>query len=268
MTNIRDLVQSIKTDRIHGASELANHTLEVLSEVTLAIQAEEPQHIVEVIRMVAEDIQQARPTMAPVSYCTKLYLQLMEQVACESKSVLELKNQVARLVNLIQDEMATKKSMVIEKAAVIAAESQVVLTCSYSSTVMQALVTARNFNNTLKALVVESVYEGISYGQIMAQRLSEASVKCVLIPDNAIVKGLKEAKLILLGADSIMPDGSVINGYPSLLTAELAKQAIPPVPVLVIGESIKKCAEKLTDIEDGFELVPSDLITRIITDQG
>ncbi|MBM2815513.1 MAG: hypothetical protein HW421_2275 [Ignavibacteria bacterium] len=67
---------------------------------------------------------------------------------------------------------------------------------------------------------------------------------------------------ILTGADKILLDGSVVNGFPSLEVAKLNQKKIP---FYVIGESFKYSSSQ--SIEDGFDIIPAEFITKIFSDE-
>ena len=83
-------------------------------------------------------------------------------------------------------------------------------------------------------------------------------------------KYIKDASLALVGADSILPDGTLINGIP---TSNLAKAASNNgIPFYCVCETakfdIQNDRSKQNKLEPGFETIPLELITGIITEEG
>jgi translation initiation factor 2B subunit (eIF-2B alpha/beta/delta family) len=73
-----------------------------------------------------------------------------------------------------------------------------------------------------------------------------------------------------VGADNFLCDGSLINGAPTYKLAEKAKEC--GIPFYSVCETTKAntmsyLGEK-THLKEGFELIPSNLITGIITEKG
>ncbi|GAI73282.1 unnamed protein product, partial [marine sediment metagenome] len=69
-------------------------------------------------------------------------------------------------------------------------------------------------------------------------------------------------------ADSVLRDGSLINGLP---TCELALAAKGKLPFYVVCETLKfnpRVSSKHVKLEEGFDLTPPELITGIITEAG
>ncbi len=71
-----------------------------------------------------------------------------------------------------------------------------------------------------------------------------------------------------MGADSVLRDGRLINGLP---TYELALAAKGRLPFYVVCETLKfnpRVSSMQVKLEEGFDLIPPELITGIITEAG
>jgi ribose 1,5-bisphosphate isomerase len=78
---------------------------------------------------------------------------------------------------------------------------------------------------------------------------------------------------VLLGADTVFRDGTICNKIGTIPLARAARDA--EVPVVVAAELIKLApvpgahAPDLADFErELFELIPADLITEVVTEEG
>ena len=86
------------------------------------------------------------------------------------------------------------------------------------------------------------------------------------MPDDELPSAVRQADLALIGADSVLPDGAVVNGTPSGLLAETAHNA--GRPVIVAAGPTKRVEEdspalvwlRRGRLEAGFDLVPAELI--------
>ena len=65
----------------------------------------------------------------------------------------------------------------------------------------------------------------------------------------------------MVGADTLLPDGGIINGWPTLGLAQAARHMIP---LYAVCEAYKMSANPV--IQAGYELVPASLITKVVTD--
>ena len=120
-----------------------------------------------------------------------------------------------------------------------------------------ALASGKRFS----AAAVESRSGGTAYGERVLEEVWALGVAGVLVHDDAIYEGVSEADMVLVGADKLIRGGSIVNGWPTLSLAHRARGA---VPLYVVCESFK--LDDDPSVEEGFDLVRSDLITRVSTD--
>lgn len=101
-----------------------------------------------------------------------------------------------------------------------------ILTHSYSSTVIAAIKFAYNKKKEIQVIVTES--RPLFEGRKTANELSEYGIPTTLVSDAAAGLFIKNADMVLLGADSLLTNGEIINKagtYPMALAA--AYQGIP-----------------------------------------
>lgn len=157
-----------------------------------------------------------------------------------------------------------------EFGAKMIGNGDVVITCSYSSTVCQTLKIAHSELVQFQVIAAESKYRGNNYGDITAEQLGQYNVAETVIKDNELNRHMQDATIALVGSDSILPDGTLINGIP---THKLAKASSNKrIPLYCICETAKFCIQnyesKHRNPEPGFERIPLSLITGIITEKG
>jgi translation initiation factor 2B subunit (eIF-2B alpha/beta/delta family) len=94
-----------------------------------------------------------------------------------------------------------------------------------------------------------------------------------LVEDDEAPGRVREASILLIGADTVFLDGTICNKVGTIPLAKAAAEA--GVPTVVAAEVIKLApvpgsqAPELADIERSlFELVPPELITEVVTEEG
>jgi translation initiation factor 2B subunit (eIF-2B alpha/beta/delta family) len=172
-------------------------------------------------------------------------------------------------------------------ATSILANNDVIMTQSFSSTVMDAFKAAsRKF--TLNAIVTRSGTSKI--GEITAQEIQKFGVRVTYIDDTAIGLYINQVKKIFVGADRICADGCLVNGVGTYLMALAANKH--NIPVYVLCESLKidpglECSQaeleeknpnemvmqgvfpaKITVKNPYFDITPIELVTALITEDG
>ena len=211
-----------------------------------------------------------KPNMAPIQ---NLVAQIVYEInAFEENDLASLRNFATSRIDELRKESknAVKKSA--EWGATLISNSDLLATCSYSSTVYETLKVATKQGKTFKVFVAESKTEdnNLQYGQTMATSLKSIQIATEVFPDNQICRIIPKAKHVLVGADSLLYDGSIINGTPTHKVTLRAKEK--GIPVYSIWETAKvntlNILGKKIHLEKGFELVPTNRISKIITEKG
>ncbi len=87
-----------------------------------------------------------------------------------------------------------------------------------------------------------------------------------IVPDGDIKQNMPRVGKVLVGADSILADGTLINGIPTYELASAARES--DIPVYSVCETAKFNAQGQIELEEGFDRIPPDLVTGIITERG
>lgn len=142
-----------------------------------------------------------------------------------------------------------------------------VLTHSNSATVRETL----SHNEPAKVLC--TVSSPVEEGRTLFEELTEADVDAELVEDGDAPNRMREATVLLIGADTVFRDGAICN---KIGTIPLAKAALATgIPAVVAAEVVKLApvpgaqAPDLADFErELFELIAADLITEVVTEEG
>lgn len=268
-SNVYDEVGEIEKDTHRGARELTVVALEGLRRSIKQFQASNEQELTGFLLTAARAFAQARPSMISITNS-------MSTVAYDVLRHAVVQGGLRECVLHMIDEQLTRLEKafgnVISNAANLVKHNSTVITCSYSSTVLETLIgigrTGRSFK--VLALPSPSLNESIEYGVLMCERLHDAGIRAAVIGEEMIEKHVRFVDIALVGADSILPDGSVINGSPTLRLARESSNCnkqfcvasetwkINPLPLLGIKPPIEK----------GMERIPSDLVTTFATEDG
>lgn len=151
----------------------------------------------------------------------------------------------------------------IEETAAMIQDGATILTCSYSGTILEACSGASGAGKRLEVITLRSKSGDVAYGERMAESLAARGIRARVRPDDVSVPELAPLTMALIGADRVRPDGSLVNGVPSLLLAEHVHGI---APLYVAAETFK--LDDAETIEDGFEAVPAGLVTGYVTDRG
>jgi translation initiation factor 2B subunit (eIF-2B alpha/beta/delta family) len=157
---------------------------------------------------------------------------------------------------------------------------------SYSSTIVNLLTKFKNYSLELYVLESRPLFEGQKTAEFLSQYF-----KTHLIIDAAIGKYIDQIDFVLIGVDSILKDGSIINKigtYPLALLARINEIGVYAVCDSYkynlrshLGESVlieekpakevynKKVINNFLEIHNYyFDITPSQYITKIISNLG
>ena len=259
---IADRLTHLRADRIRGASELAEEALAIVGVAASSLTGQSATDLRRQLLDLAHELAEARPTMAPTAYWVGRFRQSLPDAAGEDvASYRAAATELARKLRL--DAQSARFRIAATAARLIRPGSRVV-TASYSSLVVAALQQAPT---PLHVTALASLgRDGRSHGETLVARVTRPGVSAEVAPDAAPSTAVQTADLVLLGADAIWPDGSIVNGVPSRALAEAAQAA--GCPVYVLAERAKALAGPLEPAEPGFEVVPARFLTELITENG
>ncbi|MEN6460578.1 MAG: hypothetical protein ABFC94_04310 [Syntrophomonas sp.] len=270
MNSLSKRIEAIRNDRSHGASELTRQALKIMQDAARASTADNPLEFLDDMRRIAGNLIITRTTMVSIrNSISRFMFKLIAECAKSDNNLESLQTwSVQTTVDLI-NIVAEARDKAIINATEFIPDGARLLTCSYSSTVIDTLKHTVTSGKSFNIMVLESQFGRFKYGEMAAARLAEKGIACTVIPDKQIKAILPQSDMILIGADAVLTDGSIINGCPSLVLARVAAENMPPVPVYSICESIKFYPGKTLSLEEeGFDLIPAQLIKGIITEDA
>ncbi len=252
-----DRIEELRRDRSHGGSWLARHAVETLVQEAAA-PAADAEELLEHLAAVARDLAAARPEMGSVAAATG------RLVAAATRSWALSASELRRLVldearALLEGRDRAARAIAVQLGPRL--QDSVVLTHSCSATVREAVL------RTPPTRLLCTVCEG--EGQRFAEELRDADVAVEFIEDAEAPKAARGVRLVLLGADTIYRDGTLLNRRGTRAIAEAA--ATSRVAVVVATETIKlapfPAPHDPVDAER-TDLTPADLIEQYVTEEG
>lgn len=266
--SVSPTVRSVTRDDEHGSAYLSVRALEVLRDRAGLLDAEgaSDADAWDELADLATRLRTARPGMAGVRNRVNRTMADADGDPWAVETVAEAAIERA----------ATADARAARRAAPLI-DDEVVLTLSRSGTVLGAF--ADGTPRRIVTLASNPGNEGIDVAESLAD---EHTV--TIAPDAAAGHLLSEADRVLVGADAIGPDGTVLNKVGTRTVAVVA--ASEGVPVTVVAASDKVDADGTLRIEsagrstvyDGdapvdvasplFDRTPPELVDRIVTERG
>ena len=242
---------------------MARRAVETLAELT-RLEVRSCDDLLEELRDAGRELAACRPGVGAVAGAVGRVL-----AAAGHESHLDLDN----LRRLIQEEAQALDDARRRAAASITIQLRerlngvTVLTHSASGTVREA------FQQSEPAKVVCTVSEPVGEGRAFAEEWRAAGMDTELVEDAEAPARVADASILLIGADTVFRDGTICNKVGTIPLAKAASEA--GIPTIVAAEVIKLApvpgaqAPDLADFErELFELIPADLITEVVTEEG
>ncbi|MEF8778269.1 MAG: initiation factor 2B [Natronomonas sp.] len=259
-------VRTVETDTEHGASFVSLRALEVLRDSAAVAVASGERY--DSVAATARKLCSARPSMGVIA--TRID-RVMARAERTSASILD------RAISACKEAVEADQAAA-ERAASFLGDR--VFTLSRSGTVHSALEAAR----PASVFVAESrpAREGID----TAERLADAGLETTVLVDAAIEEVITERDIdtVLVGADTVLEDGSVVNKIGTQTAVRAARAA--RIDSYVVCSQDKIAPETTFDPEFGsaetvydgdgdlevhnptFERVPPSALSSIITEEG
>jgi translation initiation factor 2B subunit (eIF-2B alpha/beta/delta family) len=236
---LAERVEQVANDDTHGASWLAVQAVDAVCEAVEL--GEDPIEL-------GRKLVQARPAMGAIAGALGRVLasgRSDEQVLEEARALVESRERASRAISVL-----------------LAPHIQgVVMTHSASATVREAL------EYTPPERVICTVSEPVGEGRELAENLRGAGITADVVDDTDAEHAVGTVDLLLIGADTVFRDGSLVNKIGTAGLAEAAKRA--GVPVIVACEVMKVTPVDARDPgEERFDLTPPKHVDRYVTEEG
>jgi len=226
-------VAAIRDDRANGASFLAREAALAMREAAARSQAADTAALLAEQAELAKLLMAARPAMASVY---NMVFRLQKAISNQKT----LDRESARRYITATTDAAIKESLeavgaIARHGASLLAHDRSVLTHSYSATVRAVLEAALRDNPNLEVVVTRS--GAGRTGERTVRELAAAGRRITFIDDTAMCLALESVDRVLVGADRICADGTLVNGVGTCPLAMAARRY--EVPLYCCCETLK-----------------------------
>ncbi|MFB3132734.1 MAG: initiation factor 2B, partial [Rhodothermales bacterium] len=274
-SRVAPTVESIRSDRVHGSARLSYRALEVLRDRAgwMIHQKEDTQTDWAILSALARRLLEARPSMAALRNRVNRVMH-----TCRDEPLAEA---IEREAQAGIERALTADEGTAQRAAGYVAGRRV-FTLSRSGTVLDAL---RQADPPPTMIVIAESRPG-GEGAEVADELAREGRNVMLVPDTVLLQLFEQERVdvALVGADTVLPSGGVVNKVGTHLAALAAKQH--HLPFYVASASDKVSTDDEPHLEMGnpddlyagpapvevfcplFEVTPAKLLSGIITEYG
>lgn len=279
MDEIEQRMNAVRNDREHGSRWLVRETLQILRDLAAQVQSQQGSEAQHMPRLydVGKQLAQARPSMAALASAVGQVL----HVEGGSEAVKKAAEQLLQEYDTATSRIATYAAPFLKG---------MLMTCSISGTVQEVCTAHKETIERVIALEGRPRYEGRG----MARALSQQGIAVTLITDAQADIFLPQCNAVVVGADSILANGDVLNKAGTALLGWAAQGHF--IPFYVLCETLKisphtwsetNRQENMAMLEEKegtevlehpiegvtvrnfyFDHTPAQLVSKVITEQG
>jgi len=285
---IQKTFQDIKSLKIQGATDVAIAIMRAISVYASRAKVNDLSIFKKKIKKAADLLLLARPTEPMAQNGVKI---ILSQLKTEKKSISLAQDIIQRTVEDFLIMIADAGDLIVEHGEKTIQKQENIFTHCHSSLVEKILIKAWQNQKEIKVYNTET--RPLFQGRITARALLAAGIPTTMVADSSagfLISHHSGKELmmdkIILGADAILFDGSVINKIGSFSIALVAKQEGVPLYVaanlLKFHEQLKikieerspqelwkKAPVGLKIINFAFDRIPAEYITGgIICEEG
>lgn len=274
-------LRAVKQDLNSGAAVLARKALEDIIDYADSCQVENTAGLTVELKELAEQLIAARPSRLVVGNLLRYWLNSLPELP---EDLDRARGRAGAHAEEVIDLLQKAQNQVVAKCLEEIQPGMTLMTHSSSSNVMALFRACHLAGLNVSAIITES-RPGME-GRKLARYLSKLSINCQFITEAQMASFVVQADKVVIGADTVLRDGSLISKAGSRLLALAAKDA--GIPFWVLAEGFK---HSLTLPEDAvleeadleelqlevmphvqmhniyFELVPARLVTAWVDEE-
>jgi ribose 1,5-bisphosphate isomerase len=218
---------------VKGARRVAIAAVETLQALAKETKAKSRQEFLSELSEAKETLFASRPTEPFMRNAVKFVINKVE--GNDKEKVSDMVKVVSSSSQEFLSSLETAQECVAEIGAKRIQDGMVVFTHCHSSTVTRLLGKAKQDGKTFEVVCTET--RPVFQGRITAKEMLQLGVKTTFIVDSATRSMIKQADVVIVGADAITSEGSVVNKIGTAAIAVLAHEA--RVPFYVASELLK-----------------------------
>lgn len=235
---VEETANLISTMEIRGAGKIGRAAAQTLKDFAIGYRDADHIKFLKELNTAKETLLNTRPTAVSLANALNAVMS-----GVKGNSVDEIRNGVVNAADkfIVQSKKAVEK--IAKMAAAKIKDGDSIMTHCNSTVVVKGIINAHEQDKRIHVFATET--RPWQQGFITARALADAGVDVTLIVDSAARTFMTETDLVLVGADTIISNGTVINKIGTSQIALIAHEN--NVPVFVCAESYKFSKTARTD---------------------
>jgi ribose 1,5-bisphosphate isomerase len=231
--SVRVVADRIRRLEVQGARNVAIAAIKAVETLAEETNAKTRKEFMEELKETSDVLFASRSTEPLMRNAVRWIINQVENSGKEK--VDDLAEVVASSSSQFLKNLEASKDIIAEIGAKRIRNNMIVFTHCHSSTVTHILHKAKEQGKTFEVVCTET--RPVFQGRITAKELLSINIKTTLIVDSAARSFIRNADLVIVGADAITSEGNVINKIGTGTIALLAHEARKPF--YVVSELLK-----------------------------
>ena len=226
LIEIERMLDDLRNDNTSGANELIEKALNIIKKKLDSI-TDSNKNIVDEILSLSKKIINSQPSMAPLINTIGYLNHDLKRI---NKTILQ-----ERIEGFYRDQLEREETLSQSFRNFLRKRTEKplkMMLISYSSTIINQLIANKDYDFEIFVLESRPLLEGIRVAEILSSYFNTH-----LIIDAAMGKFIDDIDLVLIGVDSILANGSIINKIGTLPLSILASEK--NVDVFAVGDLFK-----------------------------
>lgn len=273
MSDVDQILAEMAANDRDGATALAERGLDALEAAARGLTGSAPSPPAEIVELLGR-LLEVRPAMATIGVAAARAVRQAEGAVRDGASWSDA---LGRSVACLRRHIGAADAEVARRARDLLGCGGAVVTWSWSATAVASVQAIRPDR------VVLAPGLGLGDGVRAAEALLADGVQVEVVPDVVLPEAVSGVRCVVVGADQVLADGSVVNRAGTFALA-LGAQWFK-APMVVVCQSIKlagrrhaerePCPALVDDLPTGasvsaplFDITPADLVAWIVTEDG
>ncbi|MCZ7394113.1 MAG: ribose 1,5-bisphosphate isomerase [Candidatus Methanoperedens sp.] len=256
MKQLKEIAQKIKTMQIRGAGRIARAAAGELRDYAGRIKTNDLDEFNKKMNYAAELLVSTRPTAVSLPNAVRAVMRYKGETVDEAKTIIKK----------LADEFIAGSENAVKRIGEIGArrvrDGDTIMTHCNSAAAISIFAAAHAQGKAINVIATES--RPRMQGHITIKQLDAIGIKTSLIVDSAVRYFMKDVDLVIMGADAVTVNGSVIN---KIGTSQLALAAHEARKNVIIAAETYKFSPRtilgeLVEIEerDSSEVISGEML--------
>jgi len=230
--SVESVARDIREMKIQGAVTIAMAAEEALEEFIKNCQAGSRDDFLSQLREEGNKLAEARPSAIALPNAVDMFIEKVEAI---NLGMPDLKDAALLAGKELMEDTKDSFKELTEKGSEIVRDGQLILIHCHSSTVTGILKKAWDSGKRFNVICTET--RPSKQGFISAKELAEHEIPTTIVIDSAVASVMAGVDIALVGADTILKNGDVVNKIGTLGVALAAKEF--GVPMYVATQRLK-----------------------------